>query len=102
MATVSEQYGVWRGVDGQPATVTRDYDDQTLVMTGFHCNNQSASPLQVTVTHLATGRTRSILCPANTVTNLSLPTQANQRLTHNRNAAGKLDGIEWSVLIPAP
>jgi hypothetical protein len=101
MATETIERGRWSAPDGQAITISWDQDDQTLIISAVRWNNPSTSDARVIITHLATGRTFARVLPAGTSQSVAVPTQPNSRLTHARNARGKLDGIEWSVQVPA-
>lgn len=101
MATVTRQIGAWSDNTNDTFTVTMDYDDVDLRIRAFHGDNRSpTNSATVSATDLSAARTYSKVCPPNVVTDQIVPTGQAQKLQLFINAAGKLDGVEWSVQFP--
>lgn len=94
------------GGDGNPehgyVRFEVDYDDTNLRLTTLRCINNSDLPCWGKVLKNSNGRTYQMTFPANQTTTLNIPTGASQRLTITIDANGRIDGVDYFFMWPAP
>lgn len=78
-----------------------DWDDVTLYMRAIRCTNTTGLDAYVWARCLANGRVYDATVGQG-LTELSIPTNTANRLALTVTPSGKLDGVEWSFMCPAP
>jgi len=79
-----------------------EYDDVTRVVSLLRVINNSAVAVLIEAVLLADGRFYDHRVPALSTASRNIPQGPATRLTFAVNAAGKLDGVEFHIMWPAP
>jgi hypothetical protein len=94
------------GGDGDPergyVKFEVDYDNVALRLTTLRCINDSTEDCWGKVVKLSNGRTYEHVFPALTTQEFAIPTNTAQRLTITVDERGRIDGVDYFFMWPAP
>ena len=103
MAIVTKTIGHDGTPDGGYVEWQIDYDDARLRLTAVRCINNSTSIAWGKAVSVANpSRSYSTTFPANQTTVINIPTGASQRLDITVDARGRVDGVDYQFMVPAP
>lgn len=100
MAVVARRIGTWEDAS---IILEADYDTILNFIITIRCINNSSMAVLVEAVQRSNGRSRSIVFPAETTTEINIPTGVGTRLVQLwEPTRQKFYGVGFSVLVPAP